>query len=114
LVLGLAALALSVLSGCGLERRKTDQELGLNPQQARGRRLYDRYCIRCHDPYSSRSLHGGSMQGVFQKSYLPSGAPANDERVRETVMRGRSKMPDFGQVLTEPDLQDLLAYLHTL
>jgi len=94
--------------------RKSDAELGLNAQQASGRRVYDRYCALCHDAYSARSLKGPSMQAVFKKQFLPSGAPANDERVREVINLGRSKMPSFGNVLTEQQTTDLLAYLHTL
>ena len=47
-------LAVLVLAGCDVERRKSDAELGLNAQQAAGRMLYDNYCDRCHEPYSSR------------------------------------------------------------
>jgi len=103
------------LPGCEVERRKSDAELGLNPQQAAGRRLYDQYCDRCHEPYSSRGKKGPSMKGVFKKQYLPlSGLPANDERVGEIIRYGRSKMQGFGQVLNQQQVEDLLAYLHTL
>lgn len=101
--------------GCEVERRKSDAELGLNPQQAAGRTLYDQYCARCHEPYSSRGKNGPSMKGVFKKEYVPlSGLPANDERVTEITRFGRSKMPGFGQVLDQQQINDLLAYLHTL
>jgi mono/diheme cytochrome c family protein len=43
-----------------------------------------------------------------------SGLPANDERIAEIVKFGRSKMPGYGQVLTQQQIDDLLAYLHTL
>jgi mono/diheme cytochrome c family protein len=52
---------------------------------------------------------------MFQKDYLPlSGLPANDERVGDIIKYGRSKMPAYGQVLTQSQIDDLLAYLHTL
>jgi len=103
------------LSGCEAERRKSDAELGLTPQQASGRRVYDKYCDRCHEPYSSRGKQGPSMKGVFKKPYLSeSGLPANDERVGEIVRLGRSKMPGYGQVMSQQELDDLLVYMHTL
>jgi len=111
----LAALVLIVCSGCDVQRRKSDAELGLNPQQATGRRLYDQYCDRCHEPYSSRDKKGRSLQGVFKKQFLAvSGMPANDERVGEIIVTGRNMMPAFGQVLAQSQVQDLLAYLRTL
>jgi mono/diheme cytochrome c family protein len=109
------AIFLLALAGCDIERRKSDAELGLTPQQAAGRRIYDNYCDRCHAPYSSRGRQGPSMKRIFQKQYLPmSGMPANDERVTDVIKLGRNKMPAYGQVLSQQQIDDLLAYLHTL
>ena len=103
------------LVGCDVERRKSDAELGLNPQQATGRKLYDNYCDRCHEPYSSRGKKGPSMKGVFKRQYLSlSGLPANDDRMTDIVKYGRSKMEGFGQVMTDQQIKDLIAYMHTL
>jgi mono/diheme cytochrome c family protein len=110
-----AVFFLMLAMGCDVQRRKSDAELGLNAQQAAGRRLYDQYCDRCHEPYSSRDKKGRSLQGVFKKKFLSeSGMPANDERVGEMITTGRNMMPAFGQTMTPSQIQDLLAYLHTL
>jgi mono/diheme cytochrome c family protein len=115
LCVAVALSALLALFGCEVERRKSDAELGLNPQQIEGRKLYDNYCDRCHAPYSSRGKKGPPLKGVFKQQYLPlSGLPANDARVGEIIKFGRSKMQGFGQVMTDQQVQDLLAYLHTL
>jgi mono/diheme cytochrome c family protein len=115
-VLFFTALCLGVFLGaCDIERRKSDAELGLNPQQAAGRRLYDDYCDRCHEPYSTRGKKGPGLKGLYQHQFMSlSGLPANDERVTEIVKYGRSKMEGFGRVMTEQQIKDLLAYLHTL
>ena len=108
-------LIFSVLYGCDVERRKSDAELGLNEQQARGRRIYDDTCDRCHEPYSSKGKKGPPLKGIFKQQYMPlSGLPAKDERVTEIVKYGRSKMEGFGRVLNDQQIQDLLAYMHTL
>ncbi len=107
-------LALSlVLTSCW-EQRKTDAELGLTAQQSVGRRVFDNNCARCHEPYSTRGLQGPSLHRLFKKQYLPSGAPANDERVISTIQGGRAKMPAFGQSLSPAQLAALLDYLKTL
>ena len=109
------AMALILLSACNAERRKSDAELGLNPQQAAGRRVYDRYCDQCHEPYSTSGKKGPGLKGIFQKQYLSvSGLPANDDRVTEIIRFGRSKMPAFSQTLDQQQIQDLLVYMHTL
>src|SRR4051794_11389616 len=111
-----AALLLTavLLAACSTEPHKSDAELGLNPQQAQGKRVWEQRCQDCHFAYLSRDLRGPSMQGLFKKQYMPSGTPANDDRVRDVINLGRSKMPAFGRVLTPAQVDDLLAYLHTL
>jgi len=115
LCLCVSVVGLLLLMGCEAERRRSDAELGLNAQQAAGRRLYDNYCDRCHAPYSSRGRQGPSMKGLFKRQYLPmSGMPANDDRVTDIIRFGRNKMPGYAQVMNQQQINDLLAYLHTL
>jgi mono/diheme cytochrome c family protein len=105
----------SVLLACTAERRKSDAELGLTPQQSSGRRIYDDDCARCHEPYSSSGKQGPSLEGIFKKPYFEmSGLPANDARATDIIRFGREKMTGFGQVLSQQQINDLLAYLHTL
>jgi mono/diheme cytochrome c family protein len=112
---GTAVLSFAALTGCDVERRKSDAELGLNAPQAAGRQIYDTECGRCHEPYSTRGKKGPGLKGIYQHKYLSlSGLPANDERVADIIRSGRGEMPGFSQKLSAQDTQDLLAYLHTL
>jgi mono/diheme cytochrome c family protein len=43
---------------------------------------------------------------------MPSGAPPTDERITNVILHGRVMMP--ATQLTDDQLHDLLAYLHTL
>ena len=115
LVLVAAALVLGSALGCDVERRRSDAELGLNSQQAAGRKIYDAECDRCHEPYSTKGKKGPGLKGVFQRKYLSlSGLPANDERVTDIIRLGRNEMPGYAQKLSQQEIRDLLAYLHTL
>jgi len=104
----------SFFSACDSEPRRTDAELGLTPQQAVGRRVYDARCAECHYAYSKRDLRGPSLNGLFKRPYMKNGIPANDERVTDIILMGRAKMPAFQRKLTQQQLGDLMAYLHTL
>ena len=111
----LASTVALIVTSCDVQRLKSDAELGLTPQQVAGRKIYDQYCDRCHEPYSTRGKKGPGLKGVFQHQYLPlSGLPANDERVADIVNHGRNEMPGFSQTLSAQEVQDLLAYMHTL
>ena len=107
-------IAITILTACEAEPRKTDAELGLNPEQAYGRKVYDARCAECHYAYSTRGLRGPSLAGLFKHPYMKNGMPANDERVSDIILLGRSKMPGFQQKLTQQQMQALMAYLHTL
>ena len=86
----------------------------LNPQQTRGHAVFQTHCATCHYDRQTGSLHGPALIGVFKKPALPSGAPANDERVTATILHGHGLMPAMGNTMDQQDLEDLLAYLHTL
>ena len=104
-----------LLSGCGKDPAKmTDAELGLNAQQSRGRKVFNIYCLNCHPAYSSSGNKGPGLKKLYQKPYLPSGLTANDEHVMQSIVRGRGMMPPFGNQLDQQELDQLIAYLHTL
>jgi len=115
----IAALAVSVaaiailVAGCG-DPNRTDAELGLNAQQASGRHVFQRYCAACHNAYSSSGSKGPSLRKLYRKQFLPSGLPANDRFVEQTIVNGRGMMPPQGDALDQQQLDDLVAYLHTL
>jgi|SRR6185437_4160926 len=104
-----------ILAACGPDKSKmSDAQLGLNAEQSAGRQIYDQRCARCHYAYSSRGSKGPSLKGLFQRKYLPSGLPANDRFVAQTILNGRGMMPAAGYTLSDDQLRALLAYLHTL
>ncbi len=86
----------------------------LTPMEIEGRDVFQSHCVACHYADRQSALHGPGLAGMFQKPYLPSGAPANDDRVRSTIVNGRGMMPPFGNILDDRQMQSLLAYLHTL
>jgi mono/diheme cytochrome c family protein len=104
-----------LLAGCGPDlEQQTDAELGLNPQQAHGRRVFKLHCAVCHSAYSSGSRKGPTLKGLYKKEFLPSGLIANDQFVEQSIVRGRNMMPGLGNSINQQQLEDLIAYLHTL
>jgi mono/diheme cytochrome c family protein len=109
LLLGMAG----ALAGCksGAPPKPLDQ---LNAQEMHGHAVYQARCVVCHSDRTDQKRNGPPMLGVYKKPYLPSGASANDERVAATILHGRNMMPAQGNVIDQQELDDLLAYLHTL
>ncbi len=107
-------LVCAAVLGCSEPKPKSDTELGLTAQQAAGRRVYDANCLACHSAYTRSGKNGPSLKGIFSKPYFPSGTPANDERMMDIVLLGRPMMPGFRGQVTQQEMSELLAYLHTL
>jgi mono/diheme cytochrome c family protein len=113
-VLG-AIVLLAFPGGCGDDSSgKSDAQLGLNAQQAAGRHLYQQSCAPCHDAHSVPGQNGPNLKGLLKNQFLPSGLPSSERFVRQTILNGRNMMPAVGASLTPQQLDDLLAYLHTL
>lgn len=111
----MAGLAAFVVAGCGANRAgESDAQLGLNAEQSAGRAIFNQRCASCHYPYSSSSLHGPGLDHLFRKEFLPSGLPANDRFVTQTILSGRGVMPAQGPTLSDEQLRELITYLHTL
>jgi len=82
------------------------------PQEASGAQIYAQHCARCHYPTNTHSLHGPGLQALTKVKSMPSGAPPTDERMTERILHGYGMMP--ATQLSDQQLEDLLAYIHTL
>ncbi len=81
-------------------------------QEARGALVFSQKCARCHHATTTQGLHGPGLQAITKVKAMPSGAPPTDERMTQTILRGRGMMTPTP--LDDDQLADLLAYLHTL
>ena len=107
-------MILLLLAGCGPPLPPSKPLSELNTQEMRGYHVFQGECARCHYANSVHSLHGPGLQGLYKLKYLPSGAPANDDRVTDVILHGHGMMPAFGGKIDQQQLDDLMAYLHTL
>jgi mono/diheme cytochrome c family protein len=81
-------------------------------EEGRGAQVYHAKCAKCHNPNTTRPLNGPGLQALTKVKAMPSGAPPTDERLTYVILHGRNNMPITH--ITDDQLQDLLAYLHTL
>lgn len=109
----LLAMACVALTGCKVEQPAKPLEQ-LTAQEHAGYIAFQQNCATCHYDRETGALHGPSLLGVFKKPYLPSGAPANDDRVTNVMLHGRGMMPPMAAQLGPDDVSNILAYLKTL
>jgi len=102
-----------VLLGCS--RNNMDYGPAFASAETRGEIVYERNCSACHDAENLQLLkQPPKLKGLFERKTLPTGAPARDDQVRNTILAGRGIMPPFERTLEKKQVDDLLKYLHTL
>jgi mono/diheme cytochrome c family protein len=107
----LMVLASVAMAGCSrLGNRRKAQEI------ARGQILFETHCGGCHNGKKViAGIEPPSLNGIFQRGFLPSGLRATNAHVRSTILEGRSGiMPSFQNILSNRDINDIIEYLHTL
>ncbi|MEP6714992.1 MAG: c-type cytochrome [Terriglobia bacterium] len=71
-------------------------------------------CVGCHNVENDQRKMGPSLRSLFGKVTLHNGKHADDENVREIVLDGYNGMPPFRYSFRPAEINDLMAYLHTL
>jgi mono/diheme cytochrome c family protein len=105
-------LALTVAAGIAFTGCHSQPEL--TPEQAAGKHLYEVRCAHCHrDNDLGLKKVPPDLHGLYSQATLPSGAPATDAQVQQSVLAGKGMMPSFAGRFTVQQMSDLLAYLHT-
>lgn len=107
-----AALLLFLALGC--QSRDSGTKRPLTAQEARGEKVYRANCAVCHQAAKNENLNGPPLVGLYKKQTMPSGTPATDARVRDVIVYGKRMMPGFNMALDDQQVNDLIAYLHTL
>jgi len=107
---------LGVFLALGMAACSRTQPGGITSRAASdGESLYQDHCAECHEQAQPDLLkQPPNLHGIFSGKTLPSGAPATDTEVRKTIIEGRGIMPAFDKRLSNDEVDDLVAYLHTL
>jgi mono/diheme cytochrome c family protein len=106
---------LGLLAACGCHQLPPSKPLSeLTQQEAAGRQVFMSRCSSCHYADTEKGMNGPGLEGLFRKPYLHSGMAANDAQVTTVIVQGRNMMPALGNTLSDQQLADLMAYLHTL
>jgi cytochrome c len=86
---------------------------------AKGKEIFMANCEICHNADSDEQKIGPGLKGLWNKPAhkMADGTEHKehtDEIIRNQIVKGSSAMPPIGAALSEQELNDLMAYLHTL
>src|SRR5438105_13531778 len=80
---------------------------------AKGKGVFEQ-CAVCHNPDSDEKKMGPGLKGLFKKDKMTNGKKPSDATVRARIDEGGSGMPAYKDMLSDPEKDDLIAYLKTL
>jgi cytochrome c len=81
---------------------------------SKGKQVFDGNCAVCHNADNNEKKMGPGLKGLFKKDKLVNGKKPTEANVRARVDEGGNGMPAYKDILSDPDKDDLVAYLKTL
>src|SRR3984957_3037276 len=84
----------------------------LNAKAKRGAAIFQQNCVSCHNkqPDDATPFGPPNLHGIFSSKPLVT-PPITPAQATETIKNGKAPMPAFGSILTEAQINDLIAYL---
>jgi len=80
---------------------------------AKGKEVFEQ-CGVCHNTDTDEKKIGPSLKGLFKHEKLKNGKKVNEENVRAMINAGGNGMPSYGDMLSDDEKSDIIAYLKTL
>lgn len=74
----------------------------------RGREIFYYKCWFCHNEFTTHAPH---LDGLYTHPTLLSGAPVNDDTVKNQIRNGGGGMAAYKYTLSEADIDDLVAFV---
>src|ERR1700739_1367012 len=109
---GTIALVIACLSVAGLAFAQ-GKKGGAAGDAAKGKDVFEQ-CSVCHNTDNDEVKVGPSLKGLFKRDKLKNGNKVTDQTVRAMINMGGNGMPSFGDLLSEEEKSDVIAYLKTL
>jgi mono/diheme cytochrome c family protein len=75
-----------------------------------GEMLFQQKCVQCHAVLEGQYSFGPNLHAEMKKPHPKKSAA----EVRVIIKDGKGKMPAFADKLTQPDTDNLIAYMRTL
>ncbi len=79
----------------------------------KGKEVFEQ-CAVCHSADTTEKKVGPGLKGLFAKAKMETGKKPTDANVRAKIEEGGNGMPEYKEMLTAEEKNNLMAYLHTL
>jgi mono/diheme cytochrome c family protein len=76
--------------------------------------VYAKSCASCHGRDGRAKTFKGKMKHARNLADADWQSRVSDERIFNSIMNGKGKMPDFGKKVTEQEIDSLVSYVRAL
>jgi mono/diheme cytochrome c family protein len=76
--------------------------------------MYGRKCASCHGKDGRSDTVKGRLRSARNLADPKWQADVSDERIFNSIMNGRGRMPSFGKMLTEAEINSLVSHVRGL
>jgi cytochrome c len=80
---------------------------------AKGKEVFEQ-CGVCHNADSTEKKMGPGLKGLFKKDKLSNDKKPTEANIRAKIDEGGNGMPQYKDMLSDQEKDDLIAYLKTL
>jgi cytochrome c2 len=80
---------------------------------AKGKEVFEQ-CAVCHNADSDEKKMGPGLKGLFKHDKMVNGKKPTEGNVRAKIDEGGNGMPQYKDMLSDKEKDDLIAYLKTL
>jgi cytochrome c len=78
-----------------------------------GQNLFQQ-CQACHATASNEARFGPGLKGLYKKAKMKNGKAPTDANVLQLINEGVGSMPAYGDIFSDKEKRDMVAYLKTL
>jgi len=106
-----------LLAFCASSVSAQNQGQAAKGDAAKGTAVFETNCAICHEATSEATKVGPGLKEWFKKpphEFNGKQHTHNEETLREQVKKGSSSMPPMESLVSDADLNDLVAYIQTL
>jgi mono/diheme cytochrome c family protein len=80
----------------------------------KGKMIFDDQCSVCHNSDSEETKVGPGLKGLFKHEKLKNGKAVNEANVRAFISAGGNGMPAYGDLLSDEEKANVIAFLKSL
>ena len=106
-------MKLQIIGALGLLAVSSSLTFAAQGDAAKGKETFEQ-CAVCHNTDTDERKMGPSLKGLFKREKLVNGKPVNAENVKALINSGGNGMPSYGDMLSDAEKDNVIAYLKTL